>query len=725
MALMTPPSETSNEDATESGITVSLQEEGDVAQENLEYSGVAAFVKSQYQRSKDFRLTDEERWLRSYRNYRGIYGPDVQFTDTEKSKAFVKVTKTKVLAAYASIIDVLFAGGKYPIGMESRYMPNNVAGAVSYDPNEITSEKVQERAGVDYQVPRTIARPDIAKDLGLYRDILEPIHDNLATGPGLTQTAITYEPAKMAARKMEKKMHDQLDETSADKHLRMSAFECSLFGTGIMKGPFAYDKEYPRWNEDGDYDPLFETIPKLEYVSVWDFYPDPDARNMDEAEFTIQRHRMSRTQMRNLKKRPHFRDESIELAIEYGASYIREYWESTLEDNANKDDVDRYEVLEYWGILDSELAEQADFEMPEGLEDADQVQVNVWICNGQILRLVLNPFTPTRIPYAVVPYEVNPYSMFGIGVAENMEDTQLLMNGFMRMAVDNAALSGNLIIEIDETNLVPGQDLSVYPGKIFRRQAGAPGQAIFGTKFPNVSNELNMMFDKARQLADESTGIPSFAHGIGGVMGVGRTASGMSMLMGAAAQNIKAVVRNFDDYLLTPIGKALFSFNMQFNFDKEFANGDLEVKARGTESLMRNEVRSQRLLQFMQMTANQQMAPFVKYDYILRELAASMDLDEEKILNDPREAVIQAKMMAEIQALMPQPPAAPQTPAGGPPSPSDPTGTGNGNIAPGAAPEPGAAGFTGAGGGANGGNPQQGPGQGNVSNPQTDGRMVQ
>ena len=32
------------------------------------------------------------------------------------------------------------------------------------------------------------------------------------------------------------------------------------------------------------------------------------------------------------------------------------------------------------------------------------------------------------------------------------------------------------------------------------------------------------MFDKARQLADEATGMPSYAHGIGGVMGVGRTA---------------------------------------------------------------------------------------------------------------------------------------------------------------------------------------------------------
>tara|TARA_R110001606_G_scaffold214320_3_gene362130 strand:- start:2845 stop:4995 length:2151 start_codon:yes stop_codon:yes gene_type:complete len=713
MSLMDKPVGMSPEEATEVDAVVALDETGDVEEENLEFSGISGFVDTQFRRSKDFRQGDEERWLRSYRNYRGIYGPDVQFTSSEKSKTFIKVTKTKVLAAYASMVDVLFAGSKYPIGIEARKYPDGAADAVHYDPNELTTEKVQEKTGVDYEIPRSVARPDLARDLGLYEDILEPVSASLAAGPGITQSAITYEPAKAAARKMEKKMHDQLDESSAEKHLRSATFECSLFGTGVMKGPFAYDKEYPRWDSEGNYDPLYQTIPKVEYVSIWDFYPDPDARNMDEAEFTIQRHRMSRSQLRGLKRRPHFREESIELSIDYGSNYIREYWENTLEDDAATADIDRYEVLEYWGVLDSELAEEADFDIPEDLQDRDQIQVNIWVCNGQILRLVLNPFTPIRIPYCAVPYEMNPYSFFGVGVAENMEDTQLLINGFMRMSVDNSALSGNLLIEVDETNLVPGQDLEVYPGKVFRRQAGAPGQAIFGTKFPNVSQELMMMFDKARQLSDEATGIPSYSHGIGGVTGVGRTASGMSMLMGAAAQSIKAVVRNIDDYLLSPMGKSLFAFNMQFNFDKEFSNGDLEVKARGTESLMRNEVRSQRLLQFMQMTANPQLAPMVKYDYILRELAASMDLDEEKILNDPREAIIQAKMMAEIQALMPQqPPQAPQGGEGGVPSPNDPTGTGNGNIAPGAAPTPGEAGFTGSGGGDNGGQPPAAPPQG-------------
>ena len=27
----------------------------------------------------------------------------------------------------------------------------------------------------------------------------------------------------------------------------------ALFGTGVMKGPFAVDKEYPNWDEDGEY----------------------------------------------------------------------------------------------------------------------------------------------------------------------------------------------------------------------------------------------------------------------------------------------------------------------------------------------------------------------------------------------------------------------------------------------------------------------------------------
>jgi len=264
----------------------------------------------------------------------------------------------------------------------------------------------------------------------------------------------------------------------------------------------------------------------------------------------------------------------------------------------------------------------------------------------------------------------------------------------MRMAVDNAVLSGNLLIEVDETNLVPGQDLSVYPGKVFRRQGGAPGQAIFGTKFPNVAGENLQLFDKARQLADESTGFPSFAHGQTGVSGVGRTASGISMLMGAAAGSIKSVIKNVDDYLLKPLGDGLFQFNMQFSFDKEI-KGDLEVKARGTESLMANEVRSQRLMQFIQVTSNPALAPFAKMDYIITEIARSLDLDPEKVVNNMGDAAIQAEMMKAWQATQPQPQQAPQQGAPAGANPADQTGAGGGTIGTGVAPGPQEQGFTG------------------------------
>jgi hypothetical protein len=176
------------------------------------------------------------------------------------------------------------------------------------------------------------------------------------------------------------------------------------------------------------------------------------------------------------------------------------------------------------------------------------------------------------------------------------------MNGFMRMAVDNGVLSGNLLIEVDETNLVPGQDLSVYPGKIFRRQGGAPGQAIFGTKYPNVSSENMQLFDKARQLADESTGLPSFAHGQTGIT----------------------------------------------------------------------------------------LAPFAKFQYIIREIAKALDLDPDKVTNNMDEAALQAELMKGFQTPMPQ-----QQDSVAGANPADPTGAGGGTIGTGQVPLPQEQGFTG------------------------------
>jgi hypothetical protein len=172
------------------------------------------------------------------------------------------------------------------------------------------------------------------------------------------------------------------------------------------------------------------------------------------------------------------------------------------------------------------------------------------------------------------------------------------------------------------------------------------------------------------------------------------------MLMSAANGSIRNVVKNVDDYLLAPIGKAFFSFNMQFDYDPDI-KGDLEVKAQGTESLMANEVRSQRLMQFLQVASNPALAPFAKMDYIIREIAKAMDLDPDKVTNSLQDAVIQAEIFKKFQEQMPQQQQAPQPPEGGAaPAPAgadvqDPTGSGGGQVGTGQAPAPGEQGFTG------------------------------
>ena len=666
---------------------IALGDSEDTTETDSDVSNLIGYVQDMYTRAENYREQDEQRWIRAYRNYRGLYSPEVQFTEAEKSRIFIKVTKTKTLAAYGQIVDVLFANNRFPLSVDPTELPDGVVADVHFDPQAPAEDALQSPygfAGDGEELPPGATEKTLVDRLGPLKEKLGEV-ENLAEGVGKTPSAITFSPAMIAAKAMQKKIHDQLEESGANKHLRSTAFEMSLFGTGVIKGPFAVDKEYPNWNDEGEYDPMLKTVPQVSHVSVWNFYPDPDANNMDEAQYVIERHKLSRSQLRALKKRPYFRDNVIDEAITAGENYVKKYWEDDLADYAPEYSVDRFEVLEYWGTIDTEMLKDNEVEIPAELEDFDELQANIWVCNGKLLRVVLNPFKPASIPYMAAPYELNPYSFFGVGIAENMDDTQTLMNGFMRMAVDNAVLSGNLIVEVDETNLVPGQDLSLYPGKIFRRQGGAPGQAIFGTKFPNVSSENMMLFDKARVLADESTGFPSFAHGQTGVQGVGRTASGISMLMNAAAGGTKNVIKNVDDYLLRPLGEGFFRFNMQFDFDPEI-RGDLEVKARGTESLMANEVRSQRLMQFLQISSNPALAPFAKFQYIIREIAKSLDLDPDKVTNNMDEAALQAELLKGLQ----QP--AEAAPAGA--DAMDTSGAGGGTIGVGQAPVPGEQGFS-------------------------------
>ena len=689
---------------------------------------LAGLITNRFQIAEDARRTHETRWLTAYQNYRGLYGKKIRFRESEKSRVFVKVTKTKVLAAFGQLIDVIFGTGKFPIGIRETKIPEgevshahldsqNPVPGIETTPGEPTPPQEPEENPYDvgYEGDGKVLKPGATYGLGKFE---ERFIEEMAKAEGTFVEGLSpipqdleISPAQKAARRMEKLIHDQIEESSGASELRSALFEAALMGTGIIKGPFNFNKTLNKWDEDEEgnrtYNPLEVRVPRIEFVSTWDFFPDPNATTMEECEYVIHRHKFNRSQFRALSKMPYFDKGEIRECLMMGGNYEKRGYEDQIrEEEYDQQSPSQYEVLEYWGIMDAEYAREVGIELDDSIDNLDEVQINAWISDNKVLRVVVNPFTPYRIPYHAFPYEKNPYSFFGVGVAENMDDSQQIMNGHARMAIDNLALSGSLVFDVDESALVGGQSFEMYPGKIFRRQAGMPGQAIHGVKFPNTSTENMMMFDKFRQLADEQTGIPSYSHGQTGVQSMTRTASGMSMLLGAASLNIKTVVKNLDDFLLKPLGEAYFQWNMQFLEDKLGVVGDLEVSASGTNSLMQKEVRSQRLTTFLQTVQNPAIAPFVKMSKLISELAYSLDLDPDEILNDPEEAAIAAQIIgmqnAQQETSAEDPTANQQQAAmgGTPPAPSQPqelgaTGTGGGNIGTGNVPQSGEDQFSG------------------------------
>jgi hypothetical protein len=81
-------------------------------------------------------------------------------------------------------------------------------------------------------------------------------------------------------------------------------------------------------------------------------------RSIEDCEYVIERHRMNRQQLRSLIMRPHFDADAIRECLAKGPNYEDKYYEDTIREDETEPyyQENRYEVLEYWGVLDAKFA---------------------------------------------------------------------------------------------------------------------------------------------------------------------------------------------------------------------------------------------------------------------------------------------------------------------------------------------------------------------------------
>lgn len=576
----------------------------------------------------------EERWLQDLRRYEGRYDDAMlgSIREAGGSEAFVNLTRVKCNATEARIADTVLPTGDRNWAIEHTPVPELA------------------RAQRDTSLVRG---PDGSPRIG---------PDGKPTRVADAVAALVAE-AKKAADLMQQEMDDQLQECQYNAVLRQVIRNTVVYGTGILKGPvirarmkigFSKVQEMvpggvPRqmWKLNIQED----LAPGAECVSPWDFFPDMRARNMREAEFVFERHRMNSMKLRELAKLPGFMPDQIKdvLASEPTQGMAGLIDQADSEETLGHRGRGTYEVIEYSGPIDVADLEAAGI---EGLDADDKLQGyygTVWFCNGRVLKAVLSMLQTNELMYDVMVLERDDSSIFGKGVPAVMEQSQRAANAAWRMILDNAALSvGGQIVT--KTGKVKPKNGNWRPSPLKHWEVTDPNASIDDViqilAIPSNLSTIFTVFETARYLSDEETGLPMIAQGQQSPA-ITKTAQGMTLLMNSANVVLRRIVKEFDDAVTSPFITRLYRWNMQFN-EREDIKGDYHVVALGSSALMLKEQQAQGLMQLGSLAGtNPEFAMRTKWGDLYRQIVKAMSISAESLIKTEEEVEFEKAQAAQ------------------------------------------------------------------------------
>lgn len=529
---------------------------------------------------------------------------------------------------------------------------------------------------------------------------LEDIRQRLQAAKTELQERLREE-AQVRCDRMVDKMEDQLIEGGFNEAFDEFITDLTTFKTAFIAGPIVRKKPKLTWGPDNQ--PVMSMVMKLEWerVDPFDMYPAPWARNISEGPM-IRKHRLSRDKLNAMIGVPGYSESAIRSVLEmYGDRGLSDWLsiesqkaaaegKNTWEATQNTDLID---ALQYWGSVSGSMLRDWGMTPAQVPDAAKEYEIEAWAVGPHVIKAVLNADPLARRPYYATSYERIPGSVWGNSVYDLMKDCQDMCNATARSLAANLGIASGPQVSVNVDRLPPGAEVtSMYPWKIWPTTSdpmGGTQKAIDFFQPASNANELMGVFEKFSALADEYTGIPRYTVGQESTGGAGRTASGMSMMLGNASKIIKAVVSGVDMRLFTPLLERLYYYNMRFGDDPDL-KGDVEFVARGALSLQTKEAAQQRRAEFLQATMNPvdlQIMGLEGRGELLRASASMLDMNTSKIV--PPVAVLKdrqriVQMQQQQAALAGQAPQGAQPAAG--PKPNAPAqGPGQALMAPGGA----------------------------------------
>ncbi|MEQ9131091.1 MAG: hypothetical protein RJQ08_13715 [Salinisphaeraceae bacterium] len=614
----------------------------------------------------------EKRWLKDLQQFHGEYEDGIKqdLSQANKSQLFINQTRPKTNAMERRLSDMLFPTDDRNWGIEPTPVPELTVEA------EDAARKAQEAHEQADEAPQDSPQAQQAQMRAKAADDV------------LARLRAEMDEARKRSASMQEEIDDHLRQCDYGGQARLAIRDACRIGTGVIKGPVVGDRNRRKWarqepeqaDENGQPMPMgmmqgqdqgpapFElqspkdTRPAFWRVDPWGFFPDMDARSMDDCESVYERHLMNPRQLRRMARQPGFDADAIRALLKSEPRHSTPTFIADLRSiNGDYNDTatNRYHVWEYHGpITGQDLRDLAVAsgreDMAEDLEEDDpleEIQAVVWFCDGQMLKFGIHPLDSGEPVYSVFNLEQSEASMFGFGVPYMMRHSQSSINAGWRTMMDNAGLSSGPQIVVNEDVVEPANgSWELESRKVWRRRNGStPGQPAFETyDIPMHQAELANIVEMSKRNSDEETGMPMVAQGEQGAQTT-KTAQGMTLLMNSANIVFRGIVKNWDDQVTIPNIRRIYDWLMQFS-DKDHIKGDYQVDARGTSVLLVREMQSQNLMSFLQVfSGHPTLGGFLKKQGLpaMRRLAQTMMIPADEIVMTDKEVAEEAAKAAD------------------------------------------------------------------------------
>lgn len=628
--------------------------------------GLAAHIKGHWSQAKQAKQQVEREMLEAVRARAGRYSADMEqkLAAQGGSAIYMMLFATKARQAKALLGDVMLGAG------------TDKPWTISPSPKpDIPEEDLQQ---LMQSLQETVAQAEMGPEplsVAEVRQLMTDAKDRLEQE--------VMEQATTEAGKAEIMLADLLVEGGYQEAINEFLDDLTVFKTAFLKGPVIRNEKLLTWQRqaDGTSTPVVTDTMKMcwERVDPFMMYPAGHAKGVQDA-YLFERHRLSRSALSAMIGVEGYNEDAIRAVLDtYGTGGTREWLSIDNEKDSaeGRDNVsafgsnDLIDALQYWGSVSGKMLREWGM---EGItDDAQEYPVECWQVGEHTIKCVLNPDPLHRRPYYGDGYSRIPGAFWHNSLYDTITDCVNMCNAAARALANNLGISSGPQVAVNIDRMAPGEEISeMHPWKIWQFSSDPMGSGSPPISFFQPSSnvaELMGIYEKFSLMADEYSGIPRYMTGTEGTPGAGRTASGLSMMVGNASKVIKSLVSSLDIHITQKNLRRTFDLKIQtdptFNF-----RGDLQIVPRGALSLTVKETANQMRMNFLQQTANPLDLEIIGIEgraNVLREVASGLNMATDKVvpsLSTMRIKRAQALQAQRAAAQAPPPQQGPQGPAG-------------------------------------------------------------